>query len=198
MKKYYYLKDKESNGPFSLEEFQAKNITSETFVWVTGMEDWQRLKDVPEIYDKIKTKNIPPPPPISEELITKIQDSEYVKTTEESGTNPQIKVLKPSNNNLRWFIAWAGIHLFALITSYSKIPIFSNNNPKTDMFWPFVKIHDYRSVFVERPGQTGSWREGNYVKETIFNGIFYQYDWSEFAVYVGGAIIIYFLVKLSI
>jgi|ERR1017187_2028607 hypothetical protein len=35
------------------------------------------------------------------------------------------------------------------------------------------------------------------IEETHFNGIFYEYDWTEFAVYVGGALILYLLVKIS-
>lgn len=33
--------------------------------------------------------------------------------------------------------------------------------------------------------------------EKRFNGLFVEYDWTEFAFYVGGALIVYFLVKVS-
>ena len=33
--------------------------------------------------------------------------------------------------------------------------------------------------------------------DTSFNGIFYQYDWTEFAIYIGGAFVIYLLVRIS-
>ncbi len=82
---------------------------------------------------------------------------------------------------LNRFILWTSLHLFALVTSYASINIFNREaKPKTGEFWPFTSFH-WHSPFAYS-GDKG-----------LFNGIFANYDWSEFVVYVGaGALIAYF------
>jgi len=45
MKLYYYVKDSEKVGPYTLEELRTKNITTETLIWHEGLPSWIRAKD---------------------------------------------------------------------------------------------------------------------------------------------------------
>ncbi len=49
MKKYYFNDGTSQQGPFTLEELQAKNITAETPVWYDGLPDWTTAGQVEEL-----------------------------------------------------------------------------------------------------------------------------------------------------
>lgn len=84
-----------------------------------------------------------------------------------------------ANPTLILFI-WTAIHLFALLMSYTNIKFFNAaGQHQKEEFWPFVE-------FTETVGYTH------------FNhGLFYQYDWTEFALYAGAAWIIFLLIRIS-
>jgi hypothetical protein len=201
MKEYYFLKGKDQNGPFSIEELKTQNLTSETLMWVEGMENWEKLKDLPDLIQQLKPKSTPPPPPNDlEEKITKTEVSGQLKITTEKSPNPAIEAIKPSKKALTWLIVWCSFHLFALLMSTSQIKFFnSDGKPETSKFWPFV---DFRYDVVSEKGrhlfEYGSMPTDEYYdRNGGFYGIFHEYDWSEFAVYVGGALIIFFLYSIS-
>lgn len=50
MKYFYYLKDNESQGPFSLDELKSHIITATTLVWTEGLEDWAPASGVAELH----------------------------------------------------------------------------------------------------------------------------------------------------
>ena len=64
MKEYFYLKGKDQNGPFTIEQLADKGLTNETNIWTEGMENWQKLKDMTELAQILKPKSVPPPPPL--------------------------------------------------------------------------------------------------------------------------------------
>ena len=177
MKEYYYLSGKEQKGPFTLEELNNNSLTNETLVWTEGMENWKPLKNIEEL-NQINRKIVPPPIPNE-------TNKENVKVI--SGNVKLSPNIQPIDKKvLFWVIAWCGIHLFALVTSYSRLAFFSSGGePKTDEFWPFVKIfyHPYSNFGGE--------------SDLEFQGLFVDYDWSEFVIYVGIGFIIYALVRIS-
>lgn len=189
MKSFYYLKGKDQNGPFTMDQLVEKDLTSETLIWTEGMENWQKLKDIPELLQTIKPKSVPPPPPSdSDEKIIKTEVTGQLNVTTEKKPNPALEAIKPSKSTLTWLIAWCGFHLFALLMSYSRVSIFNDGGkPRTDKFWPFVKIYE----------SYHPWGDYNTTEKIDFNGLFVEYDWSEFAFYVGGAILVYLLVRIS-
>lgn len=205
MKEYFFLTGKDQNGPFTIEQLEGKGLTNETLIWTDGMENWQKLKDIPQLAQTIKPKSFPPPPPPDTDVkISKTEVSGQLKVTTEKIPNPVLEAIKPNKKTLTWLMVWCGFHLLALLMSYSEVDIFNDSgNPRTDKFWPFVDFtHDeYSEEFYRRrsaAGLGGSFSISNsemYDKE--FNGIFTDYDWTEFAFYVGGAIIIYLLVRIS-
>lgn len=201
MKEYFFLKGKEQNGPFTIEQLSDKGLTNETMIWTEGMENWQKLKDIPELVQALKPKSVPPPPPNEDgEKISRTEVSGQLKVTTEKTPNPTLEAIKPSRQTLTWLIAWCGFHLFALLMSYSQIEIFNDNGePESDAFWPIVKFQSC-SDKIEWSGQS-SYNGNMYglkVGETCyFNGLFVDYDWTEFAFYVGGAIVIFLLVRIS-
>jgi len=64
-KMYYYARNKEPQGPFSIDEIEeivkAKKIDSTTLMWSTGMEKWEKAKDIDEIETLF---NLLTPPPL--------------------------------------------------------------------------------------------------------------------------------------
>lgn len=197
MAEYYYLKGKVQDGPFSIEDLKTKNLTSETLMWTEGMDSWQKLKDLPDILQQLKPKSTPPPPPNDlEEKITKTEVSGQLKITTEKSPNPAIEAIKPSKKALTWLIVWCSFHLFALLMSYSQIKIFNNDGvPKANKFWPFVEYRYDELLVTDKNGLVMTWRESG--DKMGFYGIFHDYDITEFAFYVGGALIIYFLYSIS-
>ena len=51
MKQYYYLDGNTQLGPFSLDELRAKNLAPDTLVWATGMPDWVKASQLPDLTD---------------------------------------------------------------------------------------------------------------------------------------------------
>lgn len=227
MKEYFFLKDKEQNGPFSIEQLLDKGLTNETLIWTDGMENWQKLKDIPELVQTLKPKSIPPPPPNeTEEKISKTEVSGQLKVTTERTPNPTIEAIKPSKATLTLLIIWCGFHLFALLMSYSQIKVFNDQvKPETKKFWPFVeyqrcypkqkyvqgqgywdegtpeKTFNFNGREIKLPASEPQYHDNSHYEydgeECNFNGLFNEYDWTEFALYVGGAIVIYLLVRIS-
>jgi hypothetical protein len=199
MKQYFFLTGKDQNGPFTIEQLEDKGLTNETLIWTEGMDNWQKLKDIPELAQTIKPKSVPPPPPPdTTEKITKTEVSGQLKVTAEKTPNPALEAITPSRTALTWLIVWCVFHLFALLMSYSEVDIFNDSGkPRTDEFWPFVDfIHENARFIDNNTAPYGSMSRGG-KWEDDFNGIFVEYDWSEFALYVGGAIVIFILVRIS-
>lgn len=200
MKEYYYLTGKDQNGPFSIEELKTKGLSSEALIWSEDMVNWQKLKDLPDLFKQLNPKSTPPPPPdYLEEKITKTEVSGRLKVTTEKTPNSVIEAIKPSKKALTWLIVWCTVHLFALLTSYSQIEIFNaGGKPKTNKFWPFVDFR-YDKVSKEGLEELNKYGSTNHYfdKNAGFYGLFKDYDWTEFAFYVGGALIIFLLVKIS-
>ncbi len=192
MKEYFFLTGKDQNGPFTIEQLESKGLTNETLIWTEGMETWQKLKDIPELAQTIKPKSVPPPPPsYTDDKISRTEVSGQLKVTTEKTPNPTLEAIKPNKKTLTWLIIWCSFHLFALLMSYSQIDIFNDEGkPQSDKFWPFVEFTE---------GYWGYENSYSYneVRKTDFNGLFVEYDWTEFAFYVGGAIVIYLLVRIS-
>lgn len=197
MKEYYYLNDKEQLGPFSLEELQTKKLLPDTFIWTEGFEDWIKIKDSADLFPQLKLKSTPPPLP--KEI------SGDIPITTEKTKNQTIQSLKPKRNTAKWLLIWCAFNLFALLFSYSGIRAFNQNaclggsSMKTEKFWPFSGI----LKFEDQTPSFGSGRWCGYSDEKYFgnfiefNGLFYNYDLTEFAFYVGGAILLFFLFKVS-
>lgn len=198
MKEYYYLTGKDQNGPFTIEELMSKGLAQETLVWSEGMGTWEKLEYIPDVIHYLKPKSITPPVPsyIIEE-INNTETSEQLKEKAERTSDS----IKP----MTWLILWCAFHLFALLMSTSKIDPFNNlrGESRSDKFWPFVEFVEEDARFIpDDPFYYSSSRSNESGNNTIpgrseddFNGIFAQYDWTEFAFYVGGALILFLLVR---
>jgi len=205
MQEYYYLNGKEQLGPFSLDELQGKHLLPDTYIWTEGFEDWIKIKSSPELFAKLKPKSAPPPPP--KEFLENQSSPEIKNVTVQTESSPTqtIPSPKPTKNTAKWLLIWCAFHLFALLFSYSGIGIFNQNaclggsSMKTEKFWPFSSILKFedKEPGLGSTGWCGYSDEkyfGNYIE---FNGLFYNYDLTEFAFFVGGAILLFFLFKAS-
>ena len=67
MNEYFYLdKNNQQQGPISPQQFYAYDVTAETLVWCSGMDNWTRAGNIRELQDFICTRSsntTPPPPP---------------------------------------------------------------------------------------------------------------------------------------
>ena len=193
MKDYYFLDGKEHKGPFSFEQLVLLRLNRETLIWVEGMENWEKIKDISEFQIFFK----PPPPPIEiiEELSVKLNDNSQQSYSHKNDTN------NSNSKMLKLYIIWCSFHFFALLMSYSQIKIFNNLGrhwlssgiPRTEEFWPFV---NFNGCSEDLEYEITCLKGGYWFKE-CFDGFFVDYDWSEFAFYVGSATIIFILLKIK-
>lgn len=179
-REYFIEEDGQRVGPLSYEQLKEKRPSQETLVWFKSLSDWTEIGEIPELNDvlKIKIEDSSSPPPLPNKASTTVQPSRH-------------KMFESADSKI-FFSIWTGVHLFALITSYSEIDAFNSGKPRTDKFWPLVEF------FSEHTRQTNIGKGLPYEFETVsyFKGFFNEYDWSEFAVYVGGALLFYFVFKL--
>lgn len=190
---FYYAANDKQLGPLTLIELMNCALNSNTLIWYEGLDNWTPLKELQELYDLIKPRTTPPP--LSVAINHKIIETRIggeIKLKTEKSINKNLEKIKPTQKTLRFLIIWIGINFLALVTSYSEIGLFSNGSPRTDKFWPFVQIFQYH----DSPNFWGYMmpRPEAYLE---FHGIFYRYDWSEFLVYVLGAILLFLIKKLS-
>jgi len=168
MPEYYYLEGITKYGPYSLEELQLKKLAPDTLVWHATLKDWVKAAELAElyVYQDNSIKSIPPSIVAGRNIQT---DSVFT-----------VKV-----RQYRWAIAWFVFHLCALFLSYNEVKFFNTAGaPKPDKFWPFVKFT--LPYFIPDDNTT----------HVRFNGLFTQYDWTEFCFYVG--IVVFFLVLVHV
>lgn len=203
MREYFFLEGKEQNGPFSIEQLTQKELTKETLIWTEGMEDWQKIKDIAELVLVLKPKSVPPPLPTEkEEQKYKTEVFVHLKAIKRNNFNLTLEAIKPSKRALSWLIAWCGFHLFALLMSYSQIEFFNDGGkPESKEFWPFVKFQSCRDIIAwDNSNIPVGWNTGmgrTVGEDCHFNGLFINYDWTEFAFYIGAAIVVFILLSIS-
>jgi hypothetical protein len=194
MKEFYYSDGNVQFGPYDLDQLKTKGLKKETLVWHDGLNDWQPLSSLPELSEQLRIGKIPPPLPSSVST-SKMEITGNVKVTTEKVPNAALEAITPSRKTLSNLIAWCGFHLFAVLMSYSRIDIFNaTGEPRTDKFWPFVSFTKTYPVYDSNPGSI-HYQIG---EQTNFYGLFTQYDLTEFAFYVGGALLLYLFLRISI
>ncbi len=114
-------------------------------------------------------KSIPPPIPKSITKKTVVTNSE--------------KLISSKTKFPLFLICWITFNSIALVLSYSDIDNLGDgvNSESPSKFWPFIDF--YHPCM---PLSSNTFR---------FVGIFAEYDWSEFSLYVGFSIFIYILIK---
>ncbi|MCH8535318.1 MAG: DUF4339 domain-containing protein [Flavobacteriaceae bacterium] len=206
MKEYYIILNDEQHGPYSIQDLKDKNLKKDTFVWCEGLDDWQKLEDTPDLIEFIKLSKKPPPMPSVGEKVAKTEVSGSLNIKDGNKNYETLYKLRPNKKILTFLLLWVSFNLFALVMSYSEVDVFNNSGaPQTEKLWPFVEfnecLYEYsirysnRTTWMKRPSYPMGGYTGN--KRCNFNGIFTQYDWSEFALYVGGIFIIFIVIRVS-
>lgn len=183
---YHVTEDQTPLGPFSFEELKRMNIADKSLIWYKGLSEWTPLNDLPDLQKALNKDEIPPPlpenepdqpPPIASQPVASLQN----KTIKSTGFL--------SKKSKQFIILWITLHLFALITSYSRIDAFSSGTTDSSEFWPFVNFKSCgpvpQSAYYNDDDTTRmgiSQEERN--KYCGFTGVFSDYDWSEFAIYM--------------
>lgn len=181
MKKYYYLSGKVQNGPFSIDELKEKNLSNETLVWTTGMENWQKLIDVLELQSLLKT--MPPPPPLeANQPTTKTEISGQIKITNEKEVAKEYNILKPTKKQLAYYLIWICIH----------VVIFLLTKTKTD----FIQ-YSADGFHYDRPERFWPFNISFYSPNHSFYGIFVDYDKTELLVYSLIPLVLFVIYRLT-
>jgi hypothetical protein len=191
---YYYTDGNETFGPYSIDQLKSKNLSPDTLVWHERLPEWAQLRHLPEIATYTSGNRTPPPVPAS------LKKNRQPKTEIENARMAhgrtvylQAEEIIISRRVIRWLMIWTFFHIFALLTSYKELPFFNENGePRPNHFWPFVNFFD--EYYVKEPVATGQLPE----TRLRFNGIFVNYDWTEFGCYVGGLllmVVFYYLYK---
>ena len=176
---YYYSDGTAKYGPFSFEQLHAKNLEPGTLVWHDNLPDWTRVADLPEFRTRVELPKAPPPLPVHSAVKTAPRRQE--EPTSFAGLV----------RRYRWVIVWCVFHVIALVLSTNEVKYFNSAGiPKTDRFWPFVKFTEAYFTKVSKEGETPEvWQT-----QIKFNGLFTQYDWTEFCFYAGSALFLVVLI----
>jgi hypothetical protein len=113
-------------------------------------------------------------------------------------------------NQKRFLIIWIGIHSLALFVNVFNIEgrtdtsnwtistkvynyVFTKNSNYDNDFWPFTEFTKQERYYIE---PINSYEQGTWSYGTAFNGIFYNYDYSEFVFYMLSGLAFIYLPKL--
>lgn len=175
MKNYYFLEENKEKGPYTLKELENLNLENSTYVWKKGMDNWIKMNELPEFQNQLSESLTPIP-----------YTKELRKITKE-------KIILTS------LILWISFNLFALITSYSEIEVFNKYGDRnTEKFWPFINFYENTERKYFDIEVSTSWNEpiATSWDEPTYGGIFIEYDWTEFSLYVGISLVIYLIFRI--
>jgi len=190
---YYYSDGKESFGPYTIDQLRDKKLTPDTLVWHERLSGWARYKDLPEADVYIPRKSAPPPLPGLHESKKEKKYRNTFKVVQGKTVYLKKEEVIISRRVIRFMMFWILFHMVAVFTSYREVPLFNGTGiPRPQNFWPFVNFID--EYYVKNPlSEQEIWET-----RLKFNGIFVNYDWTEFGVYVGGLLLLllfYYLYK---
>lgn len=69
---YYLIENEEQVGPLSLEELKKKGISKNTLVWLRGLDNWTKAKDIPLI-NEILDQGPPPYKKVAQPVIESVE-----------------------------------------------------------------------------------------------------------------------------
>lgn len=86
MRRYFYSKGQEKEGPVTLEQLKEMGIQPKTLIWHEGLEDWKEALDIEELKELFE---LSPPPldPKTNPLINQTNDN--LEAKEQSDRNPK-------------------------------------------------------------------------------------------------------------
>ncbi len=68
MQQYWINQDGVQAGPVTIEQMEKMSITGKAYVWRSGLEDWVKITELPELAEvwQSPTQNVPPVPPVAQ------------------------------------------------------------------------------------------------------------------------------------
>lgn len=81
MQQYWINQEGVQKGPFSIDELQAMTLGEDTYVWYSGMSDWQKMGEIEELKHLISHE-------APQEEITEVQPVEEIVAVEEETGEP--------------------------------------------------------------------------------------------------------------
>lgn len=195
MQQFYYLDGKKVIGPISKEELMLTNVAADTLIWYEGIKDWTSIRELPHLFHPISTSTVLPAfaPATPHPPVPIFNESKAAEQTALSLKPAFInKATRREKKIYKWLLVWVFFHCLAIVLSSFHIKGFNNlGESSIEKFWPFVKYTEKRFNMVEtQPIEV--WKT-----TSTFNGIFTQYDWSEFSAYVGGVLFLLLLYHVN-
>ena len=146
MKKYFIRIADDQKGPFSIEELKIQNITSSTFVWFEGLENWIEASKVEELQSILGA--VPPP------------FNRTGEPSDSSSSAPKDDTPKPSKRGLT-SLQWIGVALLAVFLCVTIISNLRRNDRSGGAYESKVKT--VLEIEQESPTKflkaTGNYRE---------------------------------------
>jgi hypothetical protein len=105
MTKYYIVIDGSQQGPFSLEELQAKKIASSTLVWNEDLDNWTEAKDIEELKPVLKKA----PPPIPQPVVKPLKVEAEISNKREKLITPTIEVVVAKETKANFKMIYYGL-----------------------------------------------------------------------------------------
>jgi hypothetical protein len=185
MKDKYYIIDKNNRecGPFNEDELNYLGLHFDSLIYCSDWECRRPLNEISELAE-INSRNesiFSINPQYGNQIIPK-------NTIKVEKIDEEVNVDKYSykNKKVRLFLAsWLFFHLVAFILANFGIQNSAKYNSYNN-FWPFVNFITTKESFNLYP-------EPHLSNHQTFEGIFYQYDISEFSIYILSASFIWFV-----
>lgn len=185
---FYMLVDGDKKGPFSLNDLKKNKLTGDTVIWYYLLSGWKKLSEIEELNEELKYSIMPPEinsdNPLSELESNSVDVSNENWTLKSPQTNSSF-----IKHGIQYLIGWIAFHSFALLTSYGEVNGFNNiGSRSSEIIWPFsVRWFYCGHNGVPSFGAGTCESRGGII---TFNGIFTEYDITDFLLYVGLSIFI--------
>jgi len=181
----YYIIDKNNRecGPFNEDELNYLGLHFDSLIYCSDWECRRPLNEISELAE-INARNesiFSINPQYGNQIIPK-------NTIKVEKIDEEVNVDKYSykNKKVRLFlVSWLFFHLVALILANFGIQNSATYNTYNN-FWPFVN-------FITTRKSPPSFSEPYVRVHTTFEGVFYQYDISEFSIYILSTSFIWFV-----
>ena len=149
MNTYYILEQGHKQGPFKLQELKERGISSTTYIWKSGLDNWVEASEISELSSLLQ--DVPPPlPPMPKSFLVEsifvtifwclpvglAGLSNSLKMNEAYRRGNYVEAKAYSNNASNWcsIALGTGISIFLLSVTITLIITFSNYGYVNNLF----------------------------------------------------------------
>ena len=93
MEQYWINQNGQQSGPFDFEQLRKLQIDDETYVWHSGLDDWTKLSDMPDLAEKLRMPE--PGEPITLPPMVQNDDAPEAAASENTDFFPDVPTVPP-------------------------------------------------------------------------------------------------------